>query len=895
MTLRRSLIAATILAVQCDVSGALAQTTTSATPAAAPAPVVHHHVAKTTRKTTRKTSKKTGATKAHAATATHAKPAVMPIAIGAGAAVGATAAMAPAEPAYQTAPPDSGEAVIVTGTHAFNRHARDSTSPITVVSAAQLTQTGQVNLADALTRLDPSITEETMGADAGALTASIRMRGLNPNEVLILVDGKRRHTTANIYADQGPQQGSTPVDLNMLPANAIDHIEILRDGAAAMYGSDAIAGVVNIITKKTAHGLNFTEQTGANAYNGDGWQYQTGVDGGFSFLGDGYVHISGQVMHADHMVPSGALDLRSVPSNADYGGVSFPGNSNKIISTPEETRENLLIDFGKQLTEGVQFYGQVTYAHRHSEAYENYRLPTKAPELYPAGFSPLETIDENDFAATLGLKGGNFLGFNWDVSTTYGQDDDTIGNKNTANPSMLSTNPSICGTNPANAGTYSADGCGWSPTTVMAEKYSLAQWTNNADFRRNFNIGHVVPMTLAFGAEHRLEQYQIWPGNPPSYQVGGTQGYQGLMPENAGKWGRDIWAAYADGDFHPLPHWDLDFAGRFEHYTDFGNTENGKVSTRYDFTKRIAIRGTVSNGFRAPTLPEEHFSALNVSPTGATGLLSTTSAAGQSVGALPLKPERSFSAEAGVVLEPVDGWHISGDVYMIDIRDRIFGSATFSSSDALNAIALTGATLPTGITNADVFVNYFANVGSTRTEGVDIMSDYLVRLHQYGNVDLSLAFNLNRTRVTEVNTLANGLPALNAQTESYLTNAAPKSKLVLQAHWTLDKWDVNLRQTRYGSTTILQTYDDQAPPALQYSNTEWQAFKNTAAWLTDLEVGYRLNHTWHFAVGANNIFNIRPRRLPLVVNYLGANQYDENSSGIPFTGGYYYGRINASF
>ncbi|NVN11713.1 TonB-dependent receptor plug domain-containing protein [Nguyenibacter vanlangensis] len=858
MTLRRSLIAATILAIQCDISGALAQSATSGSTAPSAASA-HRHVSKAKKKVRPSAQQVSPATRAHFVNRPAPAAVVAPV----------------AAPVYH-APPDSGEAVIVTGTHAFNRHARDSTAPITVISAATLTRTGQVNLADALTRMDPSITQEAMGADAGALTSSIRMRGLNPNEVLVLVDGKRRHTTANIYADQGPQQGSTPVDLNMLPANAIDHIEILRDGAAAMYGSDAIAGVVNIITKKTAHGLNLSGQTGANAYNGDGWQYQTNLDGGFGFGDDGYVHIAGQVMHADHMVPPGAHDLRSVPGNVDYTpGVNFPSNSNMIMSTPEETRENLLIDFGKTLTEGVQGYGQITYAHRHSEAYENYRTPTKAPALYPYGFSPLETIDENDFAATLGLKGDNFLGFDWDVSTTYGQDDDDIGNKNTANPNLYTKT-------------------GFSPTTVMAEQYSLAQWTNNADFRRRLKIANVVPVTVAFGAEHRLEQYQIWPGNPPSYELGGAQGYAGLMPQNAGKWGRDIWAGYLDGDFHPLPHWDLDFAGRFEHYTDFGDTENGKVSTRYDFTHRIAIRGTISNGFRAPTLPEEHFSALNVSPTGATGLLSTTGAAGRSVGALPLKPERSTSAEAGLVLEPVDGWHVSVDVYQINIRDRIFGSGTVGGNPALDAIDLTGATLPAGINNSDVFVNYFANVGSTRTQGLDIMSDYLLRLGEYGNVDLSMGINLNRTTVSHINTLANGMPSLNAQTASYLANGSPRSKIILQAHWTVGQWDVNVRQTRYGETKLLQSYEDQAG-SLAYSNTQWLQFTNTPAWLTDLEVGYRVDRHWHVAIGANNIFNVRPRRLPLVVNYLGANQYDQNSSGIPFTGGFYYGRINANF
>lgn len=777
---------------------------------------------------------------------------------------------------------NSNEQMIVTGTHAFNRRARDSTSPISVLTAATLRRSGQMNLADAIVRTDPSITVNAMGSDAGALTSSIRMRGLNPNEVLVLVDGKRRHTTANIYADAGPQQGSTPVDLNMIPASAIDHIEILRDGAAAMYGSDAIAGVVNIILKKTPHGLNMTAQTGANAYNGDGWQYQLGADGGFGFLGDGYVHISGQMYHTDHMVPN-TTDVRTVPGNSEYKGYTVPHDSNKILSTPEETRENLSIEFGKTLTEGVTGYGLITYAHRHSEAYENYRMPSVAPTLYPYGFSPLETIEENDYAATLGLKGDNFFGFSWDLSSTYGADEDDIGNKNTANPNLIAAT-------------------GTSPTTVRAETYRLSQWTNNLDFRRQLKIADLVPVTVAFGGEHRLETYQIWPGEIGSYTDGGTQGYAGLMPENAGKWSRDVWAAYLDGDFHPLKHWDLDFAGRFEHYTDVGNTENGKVSTRYDITKRIAVRATISNGFRAPTLPEENFSSLNVSPTGASGLLSTSGAAGKSLGAQKLKPERSTSAEGGVILEPVDGWHISADVYQINIRDRISGAGSIYGDTAISAIGMTGATLPTGITTADVSANYFANVGSTRTQGLDIQSDYLLHMHQYGNLDLTMALNLNRTRVSHINTNSQGNPYLNEQSIAYLTSTSPRSKIILNAYWTIGKWDVNLRQTRYGETTSMLTYQDQTPASLtckgqslQYSNVCWGQFKNTPVWLTDLEVGYRLNHMWHFAVGANNIFNQRPRRLTKYLNYLGANAYDTDSSGIGIAGGYYYGRINATF
>jgi len=794
--------------------------------------------------------------------------------------------------------------LIVTGTHASNRHARQSVSPVSVLTSATLRRSGALNLADAITKTYAQINVSAMGQDAGALTSSIRMRGLNPNEVLVLVDGKRRHTTANIYADPGPQFGSTPVDLNMLPANAIDHIEVLEDGAAAMYGSDAIAGVVNIVTKKTDHGLNISGQTGANAYNGDGWQYQLGVDGGLKLGTDGYVHISGQMYHTDHFIAKGIVDHRlngyTPPGvkNEQYvagaGGYMPPVDSNKITSTPEETRENLMIDFGKQLTEGIEGYGQITYAHRHSEAYENYRTPAIFPTYYPQGFTPIETGDENDYAAELGIRGDHLFGFQWDLSTIYGADEDSIGNKDTVNPNLYKYN-------------LQQTGIGFSPTQAMAEQYRMAQWTNSLDFKRNINIFHTVPMTWAFGGQHRLETYDVRAGNPASYEMGGTQGYAGLLPQNAGKWSRDIWAAYMDGDFHFTKKWEVDFAGRFEHYTDVGNTENGKVSTRYDFTKRIAIRGTISNGFRAPTLAEQHFSALNVSPSGAGGLLPVASQSARTLGASPLKPERSTSESGGIVLTPIDGWHVEADVYQINIRDRIVEGGTTNGPAAVDAIQSLGIALPsnlTGADNANVDAYYFANSASTRTQGFDLKTDYLLRLHQYGNVMLTASLDLNRTRLHHNGTSASGNPLLNAETIGYLTTANPRSKLILDAYWTYHNWDVNLRQTRYGETTNMVEYEDWTPTAatcsadgkaLKYSNTCFSQFKNTPRWLTDLEVGYRFNDTWHVAVGGNNLFNIRPRRLPDNVNYLGGQPYDNTSAQVPIFGGYYYGRVNASF
>ncbi|WP_086650937.1 TonB-dependent receptor plug domain-containing protein [Acetobacter cibinongensis] len=769
---------------------------------------------------------------------------------------------------------EKSESVIVTGTHATNRKARDSTSPITVVSATTLRRSGQLNLADAITRVDPSITMATLPTETGALTSAIRMRGLNPNEVLVLVDGKRRHTTANLTAAAGPQQGSTAVDLNMIPANAIDHIEILRDGAAAMYGSDAIAGVVNIITKKTDHGLDASAQTGANAYNGDGWQYSVGIDGGMKLGRDGFLHLSGQVYHTDHFINSS----KSVWSHQWTPGSSWAPTSDKSLSTPEETRGNLALEWAKPITEGIESYGLITYAHRHAEAIEHYRLPTVAPTAFPAGFSPLEIIDEDDYQANIGLRGKNLLGFDWDISTLYGEDNDRIDNKDTFN-----------------SGYYKK--YGYSPTKVRASNFTLSQWTSNLDLRRNFSIAHAVPVTLAMGAEHRLEMYGIRAGDLASYSEGGMASSTALSPYNAGHWDRNVWAGYIDGDFHPLKHWDLDFAGRFEHYTDFGNTENGKVSTRYDFTKRIAIRGTISNGFRAPSLAEEHFSNLGVTPTGASGLLSTTSEAGRSIGAQHLKPERSTNVEGGIILEPIDGFHLSADVYQINIRDRIIGSGFVNGQTAYDAIALTGMELPTGgnVNLNNIKANYMANAASTRTQGLDLQADYLLHLHQYGNLTLSMMLNLNRTRLHHVNTNAYGNPLVSAQTIGYLTTASPRSKIVLNAFWSNGVWDVNVRQTRYGQTTSLLTYQDLAPAAVRYSTSQFSEFSNTPVWMTDLEVGYRFNRHWHASIGANNIFNQRPRHVPAQNNYLGTRPYDQVASSLPIYGAYYYGRVNASF
>ncbi len=770
----------------------------------------------------------------------------------------------------------NGESVIVTGTRDLNKKARDSTSPIQVISAATLRRTGSVNLADALVHINPSIDMKTMGADTAALTASVRLRGLDPNATLVLLDGIRRHSTSNITADSGPEVGTTPVDLNLIAPAAIDHIEVLQDGAAAQYGSDAIAGVVNIITKKTDHGGSATFQTGANAENGDGWMYEADADKGAKLGKDGYIHISGQMYHKDFYVQN-EVDDRYVP------GVSpWPSNSNKILGVPEETRELLNIDDGGTLIPdlwgGLQGFNQITYGHRHAEAYENFRTPdsvNNVPSIYPAGFSPRETDEENDFASTLGLKADDFYGWHVNVSTTYGEDDTDIGNKDTLNPNLYADT-------------------GFTPTTVLAQSQKNAQWTNDINVVRPIEFAN-MPLNLAFGAEHRLDMFALGAGNPGSYLDGGTQGFAGLLPANAGSWSRDVYAVYGDIDVKPVPQWDIDLAGRFEHYTDFGNAETGKISSRYDITHWVAVRGTFSNGFQAPTLAQEHFSALNVSPTGASGILAVDSPAAQSIGAGPLKPERSTNASGGIVLQPMRNLSITADFYQINLRDRIVAANGTFGPPALTAIGLTGASVPAGTQPNNVSAYYFANGASTRTQGVDIAAAYLSNFDNWGTVNWSLGVDLNRSRVDHIGTDAFGNPYLTAEAVSWYSTAYPRSKIIGNAFWRIGKWDVNVRETRWGESSENQEYQDLAPSAIQYNPNITYQFVNTPVWTTDLEIGYQLAEHWHAAVGGQNIFNMQPRQMPANVSYLNVQNFDIDTAGLPIGGGFYYGRVSYTF
>ncbi|WP_349935091.1 TonB-dependent receptor [Acetobacter sp. A11-2] len=765
------------------------------------------------------------------------------------------------------------EAVIVTGTREIGKKARDSISPVDIITARQLSETGMPSLREALTQLAPSLTMPTSGYDAGALTSAFSLRGLSPNETLVLVDGKRRHTTANIYADPGPQQGSTPVDVDMIPLAAIDHVEILRDGASAQYGSDAVAGVVNIILKKQDHGFHAQSLTGITASK-DGFEQGIYMDGGAKLTDRGYIHVSGDYVHEDHTYRS-APDLRT---NTKI---------NKLLGQPEQTRETVAIKAGYHILDNLEAYAVATYAHRHAESFQNYRTASSLDNypayaaIYPNGYSPVMTMDENDWEVTAGLR-GEIDNWHWDLSSVYGRDYDQIGIANSANLALSTAT-------------------GRTPTKFDAQGYNNEQWSNTFDLSKAFHIpGWPYAINVAGGASYRYESYSIGTGSADSTYSSGSDALQGTVAANAGNYSRDVIGGYIDVATHLAKNVQLDLAGRYEHYTDVGDTETGKAALRYAPLPWLGLRATISNGFHAPTLAQEYYSAVAVSPTAARGIIAANSPGARANGANALKPERSTNVSGGIVLEPVKRLHITADVYQINLRDQILPGGNVYGTDALSALQMNGFTLPNDAATwgSSLSTHWFANVASTRTQGLDITASYPTELSPtIGRIDWDVGINLNRTRLTHQSAAADGTPLLTAQSIAYITTAYPRSKMIWGGRFTSSngKWTVGVHEIRWGQTTSELTDYTGPTNSASVSAYSFTQFHNTPKFVTNLDITYRVMPQLSFTLGANNLFNALPSRVPDSNRYLGVPQYYMSTSQLGINGGFYYLKADVRF
>jgi iron complex outermembrane receptor protein len=806
-------------------------------------------------------------------------------------AIAAAATLAVVAPTLQAAEPadtnvgsdlNASLEVIVTGTRRSGIEAIDSSAPIQVLDSSVLVRTGQPDLIQALSQNLPSFTAQAFGGDTANLTLSARLRGLSPNHALVLIDGKRRHTTANLAVLGGPYQGGAAADLNFIPVSAIERIEVLQDGAAAQYGTDAIAGVVNIILKKnsTGGGVNVTgggymDEGGDTGDVSGNIGYAPSDTSFINFTAEGRTHDRSDRSGIDPRVVDPSR-LASMPSMLTAPGYPY---LNHISGDAAYHIGIASMNAGMSFGDTMQAYSNATYGKKHAHSFENYRTPDRIPGIYPEGFNPEEEAIEQDYGVTVGLKGKIADTWRWDLSTTYGKDDVELNTINSGNVSLYRDT-------------------GTTPTDFHAGDFISTQWTTNADLNRDIEIGWASPLNIAGGLEHRRETYEIKPGDPASRYKEGAQSFPGFALTDAGSHDRDNNAVYIDFAGSPVEKLQLDLAGRYEDFSDFGNTSIGKLSARYDFTDAFALRGTVSTGFRAPTLAEEYYSATNVGPTSAFVQLPPNAPAAALVGIDGLKPEKSNNFSVGFVTHIFPKLVATLDAYQIDIDDRIVGSGSLygvggavNSQAVSDAIAANGNVLDPSVTFQGISI--FSNGLDTRTRGVELVATYPGE-YGFGRVDWSLAANYNETEVTKI---ADSPVQLQPQTFfdptaiSNLEDAAPKYRGVLTASWSLDRFSATLRETLYGPSSQLES-----PDGGVYYETEIAATP-----ITDLELSYNMP-TMRFTVGANNLFN----RYPSGVNPQLQQRYfdDVSNSAVtiyptfsPFgiNGGYYYAKLAFTF
>jgi iron complex outermembrane receptor protein len=779
--------------------------------------------------------------------------------------------------------------IIVTGSRGQERTVTTSPTPIDVIGGAELERTGRPGIFSSLNTLVPSFNLPTRaGGGTSTVISTGGLRGLNPDQTLVLVNGKRRHKTSLINAVSSLYNGSVPVDLDMIPASSIDHIEVLRDGAAAQYGSDAIAGVINIILKKNVSGGDASFTAGQNMDRSDGENYLAQASYGLKIGENGYADFSADAKKQDasnRAVPiassvqlynriNGLPDPREATADRlvtkNYG--AFPQKSFNL-------GYNAGYDFG-----GIEFYSFGTFSQRNSELNFTFRAPNNAaslPQIYPNGFYPELDIHEQDYEFALGLK-GDVAGWNWDLSSSYGKNRSRQTASHTLNPSLGPT----------------------SPTDFYVGTLQSTEWVNSLDVTRGYDVGGNLQVSA--GLQHRLETYGVYQGDPSSYAAGtytyvnsqgvlqrpapGAQAAAGFQPADQGHKVRNSIAGYVDLAYDPTDRLTLGLAGRFEHYDDSsGNTATGKATARYAVTKWLAVRGAVSNGFRAPALAQQIYASTTGQfriVNGALDLLQIKtlpvgSPSAIALGATPLKPETSLNYSAGIVLTPTRLFNVTVDAYQIKVDDRIALTSTLTGTAVSNILVANGL-------SGDISAQYYSNAINTRTRGVDVVATYKLGLDRFGSMRLNLGFNYNKTIITHVrdnppqlSALGSGYVLFDRLSRGYLTTALPKTKLFLGDVWTVSKFTVSARLVRYGDFTVLQN-----------DPTSDRHFG--ARWLTDAEVAWQATKGLNLAVGANNLFNVYPAANGIYNASLGSGQYP-TTQPYSFTGGYYYARVGVSF
>lgn len=741
---------------------------------------------------------------------------------------------------------------VAVGSRNFQRTLTSTPLPVDIFSASDLKTTGQLSFDKALQYRVPSFnTINTPVNDATTLLDPYEIRNLGPSRTLILINGKRKNLSSLLYVQFAPGRGETGADLSAIPTDAIKRVEILRDGASAQYGSDAIAGVMNVILKDKFQYSSLSINGGVTS-KGDGGTYGLSFNSGGNFAEKGFINYTVDFSQQNNAVRSGIID---VPTEiATFGDPSKPATDpvNKPIvdflkiyptglntnGTGEITAAKFLYNLGVPMGEYGQFYSNAAFVAKRVLSNANYRVPYWKQDyglLHAAGttyigYQPTFEGELEDYNATFGVKNEK-NGWRQDVSVTFGGNQQIYSVDNTVNHSLKAA----------------------SPTSFKPGGFRFTNIIGNYDVSKSLTDN----FALAFGTEIRQETFKIFAGDTASYSGEGANSFPGIRQENATTNSRFNFGAYLDASWDITKDFLLNGTIRGERYSDFGDAFVWKASSRYKvYEDKVVIRASASTGFRAPTLHQIFAQSTQASFVGGTiqlsGLFNNRSKQAFALGIPLLKPEKSDNFTVGLGLNPTKNFSVTLDFYNITIRDRIVYSSAISSNNP-------NSTLGKILANAGIKqIQFFINGIKTRTNGLDFVANYKNIDLGMGKLGLNLAGNytLKNEILGSPNDpapiKADGSTILSTQIKSLLTESRPKYKVVLGADYHVNKWSINLNNTLFG-TTQFQDLDNGG------SDMENIRQKFTPAVVTDINVGYDISDKINFSVTVNNVFNVLPK------------------------------------
>ncbi|MCX7897622.1 MAG: TonB-dependent receptor [Rhodocyclaceae bacterium] len=747
------------------------------------------------------------------------------------------------------------------GSRGGDRDALSAEVPIDVITAAQLQSTGQSELMRALAVLvpgfnfpRPSITDGTDHAPPFTL------RGLNPDQVLVLVNGKRLHQSSLLHNNGTIGRGSSSVDLNAIPLRAIERIEVLRDGAAAQYGSDAIAGIINIILKGYGH-ANHASLSYGRTHKGDGVLRQADVFYSRALPGDGFFNFTVELRDRGPTNRAGPDILDGGRINTHFGDA--------------DTQDLLLAVHAELPRSDATFYLHGVYDRRRSSAGAFFRRANddrNISAIYPDGFLPSIEPKILDYSMTIGSKGVLENGTHWDLSYTQGHNDYHFYVSNSLNTSLgLAT-----------------------PTSFDSGATRYTQRILNLDLSQRLGRH-----TFAGGYEFREERYRIVAGEPASYVLGpahdgayGAQGFPGFTPDNAVMAKRQAHALYGDIKYGLTERLMIDAAVRAEHFSDFGSTANGKLALRLRAHEDLLLRASASTGFRAPSLSQSHFSYTGTYRNSANdpplywGNFAVDHPVARALGATDLKPEKSRHLTLGLVYQPTSTLSASADWFLTDIADRILPTGYIASWNLSTLSPQAVAILDAHRIDGAV---YFTNAVNTRTQGLDLRLDSTHEFGQGARLKLTGAYHFSKTRITGVNAAPGVLGVamtelvLDAFTRTMIEESQPRSAFKLWSKYSTPAWDLVLNLNRFGSFASVK-------------GDETVRFR--AKWTLDAEYSYRLSKDVTLSLGGVNLFNAMPDEWGQTSDTLvGSGKVIRYSQYAPFgyNGAFYYLRLGLTF